>query len=128
MAGGALGMMAVNLGAEQISADANTKRQYEMQKKLYDIAAQQQRQMTEFNYQKAGEWFDKYQSPEAQIGMMKKAGLNPALMYGKGGAGGSTASAPGAANVNAPQAASNYSNTTNMAAYRDWETDRKSVV
>ena len=86
-----------------------------MQKKLYDIAAQQQRQMTEFNYQKAAEWFNKYQSPEAQIGMMKAAGLNPALMYGKGGGGGSTANNPGIANVNATAAASNYSNSTNTA-------------
>lgn len=109
-------MMAVNIGAEQLSADANSRRQFEMQKRLYDIAAQQSRQMTEFNYQKAGEWFDKYQSPEAQISMMKKAGLNPALMYGKGGSGGVTASAPGQGQVNSAQAASNYSNTTNMAA------------
>ena len=84
MAGGALGMVAVNLGAEQIAADANSRRQYEMQKKLYDIAAQQQRQMTEFQYEKAGEWFNKYQSPEAQVGMLKAAGLNPALIYGNG--------------------------------------------
>ena len=51
----------------------------------------------------------------AQVEQLKKAGLSIGLMYGKGGAGGTTTGA-GATGVSAP-----------TPSYRDWETDRKST-
>ena len=86
----------------------------------------------------------------AQVEELKKAGLSIGLMYGKGGAGGTTTGA-GATGVSAPTAPSGMgmingsqlatqlanielikaqTNKTNIEAekdYRDWETDRKST-
>ena len=121
--------MAVQLGIDKLKMEEQRKMQLQMWK--------------DTNY-------------SAQIEEMKKAGLSIGLMYGKGGAGGTTTGA-GATGVSAPtapsgmgliggtQLASQVANielikaqTENVKAdterklgvveYRDWETDRKSVV
>ena len=67
--------------------------QYENQRKLNEQG--QQIQMDTF----------RATGPAAQIGMLKDAGLNPALMYGKGGMGGTTVGSQGGGSASAGSAA-----------------------
>lgn len=76
--GGAMGLML---------QQHNDKRQLEQQRKLQMLQMQGQKEMTEFNYDKQMQmWRDTNYS--AQIEQLQKAGLNPGLLYGMGGAGG----------------------------------------
>lgn len=85
-----LGMMAGNAIIGGLMGQFNDDRQYNLNAKLLGQQAQNQNSITEFNFQKQLELWEKTNYP-AQIAMMKKAGLNPAMMYGMGGGGGSTA-------------------------------------
>ena len=49
------------------------QQQYQLNKHMYEAQLQDQKEL-----------FDQYQSPEAQVRLYKEAGLNPALMMGKG--------------------------------------------
>lgn len=116
MAAGALGMAAVNLGFDQVAADANSRRQFEMQKKMYDISTEKQKEMGEFNQYLAKKWYTEFQSPSAMMKQLKDAGLNSALMYGGKGGGGASVATPQPGSVNAPTAAANYGNGGQAAA------------
>ena len=82
------------------------KRQMEMQKELMDKQFGMNKEMTEFQKQKELEMWNAT-NYGAQVQHLKEAGLNPALLYGKGGGGGVTVGG-GAAGGGAPgvQAAS----------------------
>lgn len=84
VAGGALGgIMGMAFG------NANDKRQLEQQKKLQALQIAGQKDMSAWQKQLDLQmWRDT--SYPAQMEMMKKAGLNPGLMYGMGGGGGTT--------------------------------------
>lgn len=71
------------------------KRQLEQQEKLQQLQMRGQQSMGKFN-QKLGQEMWDYTNYENQMKHIKAAGLNPGLLYGKGGGGGVTASvAPG---------------------------------
>lgn len=84
-AGGGLGAIIGMFG--QKAAD---RRQVEMQRKLQDMQMQGQMQLTDYNQQKALEMWEKT-GYGAQMTQIKKAGLNPGLLYGMGGGGGQSA-------------------------------------
>lgn len=80
VAGGALGM---------ILGEHNDKRQIEQQQKLTDMQIKGQKQMSDYSQKLQYDMWDKT-NYNAQVMQMKKAGLNPGLMYGMGGGGGTT--------------------------------------
>lgn len=94
-AGGALGIV---LGG------INDDRQYKQQQRLQNLQIQGQEQLTDYNRNSAMAMWRDTNAP-AQVKQYEAAGLNPGLMYGGGGAGGTTASiSPG--NVSGGQAPS----------------------
>lgn len=70
--------------------------QYKQQKRLQELQIKGQKELTDYNTSKQLQmWMDT--NYPAQVEQLKKAGLNPALLYGHGGGGGATASVtPGA--------------------------------
>ncbi len=92
-------------GVAAIGQSVASKKQFERSKELMDIQMQNQERMNEnANARALQMWKDTNYS--AQMGELEKAGLNPALIYGKGGAGGSTqgaATAGSASGGHAPQ-------------------------
>lgn len=89
-------------GATQENKD---KRQIRQQEKLYDVAEQSNKHMAMFNHDLQMQmWRDT--GPVGQMEQLKKAGLNPGLIYGMGGAGGQTAAAAQAQGVSSAQAPS----------------------
>lgn len=70
------------------------KRQLKQQDKLSQQQLKYQRQLTDYNMSKQLEMW-KATSYEAQREQMEKAGLNPALMYGMSGGGGTTTGSAG---------------------------------
>ena len=68
------------------------KRQQKQQRALDQIAFEQHQRMTTYNMSKQLEMWEKtgYGATKEQ---MKKAGINPGLLYGMGGAGGATTAA-----------------------------------
>lgn len=106
---GALGMNVAATGAQMglnaITAGWNDKRQYKQQERLTGLQTAADKQMSDYNIQKQIELWNAT-GYKAQMEQLKQAGLNPAMMYGKGGAGGTTVSAntvarqsPGAPNA-----------------------------
>lgn len=92
-AGGILGMMFGGI---------NDQRQLRQQEDLQRLQIQGQKEMTDYGYKKQLQmWMDT--NYQAQVQQLKKAGLNPALLYGMGGAGGATTGG-GAGNVTGGQA------------------------
>lgn len=94
--GGLLAGMGMQLGSNLIEAGANQAlaigadhRQYKLQKKLNLQANELSKEQTDYNMTKQMELWEKT-NYDAQKAQMKKAGLNPALMYGMGGSGGAT--------------------------------------
>lgn len=68
--------------------------QYNQQKKLQALQIKGQKEMSEYNRQLSMKmWEDTNYGP--QVEQMKKAGINPALLYAKGGAGGMLANPSG---------------------------------
>lgn len=98
-AGSAIGgIMGLGLG------ELNDQRQLRQQQKLQELQIKGQKEMAAFNYQlQKGMWHET--SYSGQVAEMKKAGINPALMYGMGGGGGSTTGSQGGnvAGAQAPQ-------------------------
>lgn len=89
-----LGML-IGGGMGQIFGGMNDQRQLNQQGALNEQQAQIQKQLTNFNMKKQLELWEKT-NYGAQIEQLKKAGLNPSLIYGmKGGGGATTAVAPG---------------------------------
>lgn len=74
---------------------ANDSRQLSQQEQLQQLQIEGQKNMGDFNRRQAMRmWEDT--NYKAQVQQLKKAGLNPGLIYGMGGAGGTTAgAAPG---------------------------------
>lgn len=70
-------------------ADYNDQRQYDQQQRLQALQIAGQKDMTRFQMQQQLDMWNKT-NYGAQVEHLKKAGLNPALLYGKGGAGGAT--------------------------------------
>lgn len=67
----------------------NDRRQLKQQQKLQNLQIQGQQQLTDYNFKKQLEMWEKT-NYGAQVEQLKKAGLNPGLLYGMGGAGGAT--------------------------------------
>lgn len=70
---------------------------------LAETQLNNQRLLNEEDYQRKIDFYERFESPEAQVAQYKNAGLNPALMYGNGasvsasgGIGAGSASAPSA--------------------------------
>lgn len=78
------GLGAVQTAANSISQHANNQAQMKWNEEM-------------MHYQN---W---YNSPNQQVKRMQQAGLNPALMYGRGSEGGGTSASPQAFNPKAPQ-------------------------
>lgn len=79
--GGGLGSIFGNIGNNQ---------QYKQQEKLQALQIKGQKELTDYNTMKQLQmWMDT--NYPAQVEQLKKAGLNPALLYGHGGGGGATA-------------------------------------
>lgn len=97
----AIGLKAADLVANQLIAN----QQYERQKELMDVQLKNQSVLNQQGQKLALDTWEKTNYP-AQVAMMKKAGLNPALMYGSAGSGGTTHAGSGgsAAGGNASQA------------------------
>lgn len=83
----------------------NDKRQIRQQQKLTDMQLAANQQMGLFNYeQQMKMWHDTNYS--AQMAELKKAGLNPALLYGMSGGGGQTIGSTGGQNISTGHAPS----------------------
>lgn len=81
----------------------NDQRQLDQQQALQDMQIKGQMALTDYNTKKQYEMWQKT-NYGPQVEQMKKAGLNPALMYGQAGAGGSTGiSAGNVAGAEAPK-------------------------
>lgn len=93
MAIGQLGMKALEIGAGALAGKAlgigSGARQIKQQQKLQDQQIKGNKEMADYNQQKQMEmWRDTNYT--AQREQMMKAGLNPGLMYGMSGGGGTT--------------------------------------
>jgi len=102
---GIIGGQALGAGLGMILGDYNDKRQLEQQKKLTDVQAKANKEQARYSHELQYDMWNKT-NYEGQMAHMKKAGLNPGLMYGMGGGGGTTtggASAQGVSGGNAPQ-------------------------
>lgn len=79
----------VNLGKSLgIGRDADDRRQMNQQKRLNQMGLQNSKEMANYNYMLNKKMWDET-NYEAQVQKMKEAGLNPAMLYGMGGEGGS---------------------------------------
>lgn len=98
--GAALGQAAIEMGMGIALGAINDRRQIKQQKKLQRIQMEGSKEMTDYNYSKQLQmWKDTNYS--AQKEELKKAGLNPGLLYGMGGAGGATVGSGGASTTGA---------------------------
>ena len=96
-AGGAIGAAAggiIDTGMGLLLQKHNDKRQLKQQQKLTDQQLAANKDMSAFNYGQQLDMWNKTNA-EAQMAHYKNAGLNPALMYGGSGAGGSTTTGSG---------------------------------
>ena len=100
MIGAIMGIGGAAMGA--INASSASKQSWENQVKLMDIQADLNRQNAKFNTGQSKEMWN-YTNFENQMKHIKNAGLSPGLIYGMGGAGGSTAGAGQASGVGLPQ-------------------------
>lgn len=84
---------AVGTGMGLLLQKGQDRRQLEQQRKLQELEIGGQKQMVDYNYQKQlAMWKDT--NFKAQMEQIEAAGLNPALLYGMGGAGGTTTGTP----------------------------------
>ena len=80
--------------AGEIMGGINRRAQFGRQRQLMGMQQQNQMQLNRQGLELGMEQWRRTNYP-AQIEMLKKAGLNPSLIYGKGGAGGSTGASSG---------------------------------
>lgn len=92
---GQLGMLALSTGVGMGLQGIADERQKKQQKWLTELQIQGNKEMLEAQKAKEIEMW-KATSYPAQMAMMKQAGLNPSLMYGMGGGGGTTVGGGGA--------------------------------
>jgi len=92
--GGAVGGMAMNWLDELFFGKKRRRQQIEQQQKLTDIQTAANKELADYGMGISKEMFE-HTGYAAQRRQMEEAGLNPALMYGHAGAGGSTTSASG---------------------------------
>ena len=86
---------AIGAGFGLLLQKGQDRRQIKQQEKLQALEIAGQKQLTDYNQEKALEMWEKT-GYGAQKEQMKGAGLNPGLMYGMSGGGGQTAQvAPG---------------------------------
>lgn len=86
-----------SLGTTAISGGSQNKRgnkAYQQQRQLMDLQFQNQTKLNQQGNEMQREMWQDTNYP-AQMKMIKEAGLNPALLYGKGGAGGTTTGSQG---------------------------------
>lgn len=88
----------VGMAIGQYAQDRNDRRQLDMQSKLQAMQEAGNKRMAAYTQNLGKEMWD-YTNYENQMKHMKAAGLNPALMYGQGGGGGSTANGGSASGV-----------------------------
>ena len=100
MIGAIMGIGGAAMGA--INANSASKQSWENQVRLMDIQAQLNRQNAKFNTGQAKDMWN-YTNFENQMKHIKAAGLSPGLIYGMGGAGGSSQGAGTASGVGLPQ-------------------------
>lgn len=79
----------IGAGMGLLMQKQNDRRQMEMQEKLNELQIKGQEHMTDYSYKKQMEMW-KNTNYAAQMAELQKAGLNPGLMYGMGGGGGTT--------------------------------------
>lgn len=96
---------AMNTGMGLLLEKHNDRRQLRQQKKLNDLQIAGNMELAKYSYDQQYELWNKTNYP-AQVEQLKKAGLNPAMMYGMGGGGGTTTGSGGAGNVTGGQAPS----------------------
>lgn len=89
--GGVVGM-GINYLDEALFGDKRRKQQIKQQQKLTDIQTEAQKELADYGMGISKEMFEAT-GYVAQRRQMEEAGLNPALMYGHAGEGGSTTSA-----------------------------------
>lgn len=120
----AIGMLAMQLGGQIMSGlgsqlsyglgeltgynQLQANRQYGQQARLTELQAEKNKDLFSFtldrNLQAQKELFE-YTNYSKQVEELEKAGLNPGLLYAKGGPGGTTAAATGQANLSGATAA-----------------------
>jgi len=100
MIGTIMGIGGAAMGA--INANSASKQSWENQVRLMDIQAQLNRQNAKFNTGQAKDMWN-YTNFENQMKHIKASGLSPGLIYGMGGAGGSSQGAGAASGVGLPQ-------------------------
>ncbi len=84
----------VNTGAAAIAQSGRGKKAHERSKELMGIQMENQMNLNRQGSELQRQMWENTNAP-AQMKMLKEAGLNPALMYGKGGAGGTTTGSQG---------------------------------
>ena len=101
VAGAANSLLGAGMG--MLMAGWQDRRQLRQQQKLQDMQIAGQKEMSDYNYGKQLQmWHDTNYS--AQVSEMNKAGINPALLYGSGGGGGTTIGSGSGGNVSAGDA------------------------
>lgn len=97
----------INEGFGLILANPKRKAQMRTAKQMQNLQIEGQKHMTDFNFKKQMELWEKT-GYGAQVDQMKRAGINPALLYGMGSGGGQTANVEsgqvGTQQAQAPQA------------------------
>lgn len=91
-AGGQAAGNLINEGMGIAFAGIKNKQQQRQAKALTNIQLDAQKHMGDFNFKKQMELWEKT-GYGAQVAQMKSAGINPALLYGMGGAGGQSTAA-----------------------------------
>lgn len=107
----AQGILGAGMG--MILGEQADKRQIAQQRKLQDMQIQGQMEMMDYGQEKQLQMWEKT-NYKAQMEQLRKAGLNPGLLYGMGGGGGATAQAAGG-NVSGGNAPVGGGEPTHMA-------------
>ncbi|QGF19343.1 DNA pilot protein [Antarctic microvirus TYR_006_V_SP_13] len=90
------GEAAINTGLGLMLEKHNDRRQVNQQRKLTDVQTGANKDMAMFNNKLQMDMWENT-NYKAQVDQMSKAGINPALMYGSTGSGGTTQAAQGGA-------------------------------
>lgn len=102
---------ALGIGIQRLGSRYDRRQQIESQRQMMGLQMQGEKQMMDYQQKLAMDMWNNT-NYAAQVEQMKKAGLSPGLMYGKGGPGGATTGpggSPAVSGGNAP-----YVDTTGM--------------